>query len=122
MSNAPGDNGIEKLQTGIAGFDLISLGGLPKGRTTLVAGTADSAKTVMATEFLAAGLQNNERGLYFGFEESREQLFRNAGGWGIDFLSESRFMTFPEFCPVILPVGLPSEADSPGGFAHEDLI
>ena len=44
----------------------------------------------MATEFPGAGLQNKERGLYFGFEESREQLFRNAGGWGIDFLSKEK--------------------------------
>jgi circadian clock protein KaiC len=31
---------FEKLQTKIEGFDLISCGGLPKGRTTLVSGTA----------------------------------------------------------------------------------
>ena len=45
---------IEKLETHISGFDLISCGGLPKGRTTLVAGTSGSAKTVFAAQFLAA--------------------------------------------------------------------
>jgi circadian clock protein KaiC len=36
---------------------------------------------------LNAGAKSGERCLIFGFEESREQLFRNAGGWGVDFAS-----------------------------------
>ena len=39
----------------------------------------------MVTEFMAGGVKNDERCLIFAFEESREQLFRNAIGWGIDF-------------------------------------
>ena len=30
------EDGIEKLETGIPGFDFLSEGGVPKGRTTLV--------------------------------------------------------------------------------------
>ena len=44
---------VVKLETGIPGFDLISIGGLPRGRTTLISGTAGSAKTVLAVQFLA---------------------------------------------------------------------
>ena len=47
---------VGKLETGIPGFEHISQGGLPKGRTTLVAGTAGSAKTVFAAQFLAEGI------------------------------------------------------------------
>ena len=47
--------GIEKIETGIEGFDMISEGGLPKGRTTLIAGTSGSAKTVFAVQFLSEG-------------------------------------------------------------------
>ena len=47
---------VPKTLTGIAGFDLISEGGLPRARATLVAGTAGSAKTVFATHFLASGI------------------------------------------------------------------
>ena len=50
------DRGIEKLRTEIEGFDLIAEGGLPKGRATLVSGTSGSAKTVIAAQFLAAGI------------------------------------------------------------------
>jgi circadian clock protein KaiC len=39
----------------------------------------------MSTEFIAGGVSNGERCLLLGFEESREQLFRNATGWGRDF-------------------------------------
>ncbi|NCC33710.1 MAG: hypothetical protein EOM24_17095, partial [Chloroflexia bacterium] len=41
---------IERLPTGIPGFDHIANGGLPRGRTTLVSGTAGSAKTVFASQ------------------------------------------------------------------------
>jgi circadian clock protein KaiC len=34
---------------------------------------------------MAGGAAKNERCLLLAFEESREQLFRNATGWGIDF-------------------------------------
>ncbi len=39
---------IEKMLTGISGLDYISYGGLPKHRSTLIAGTAGSGKTLMA--------------------------------------------------------------------------
>ena len=46
MSTKQKKQQVEKLRTGIAGFDLICDSGLPKGRTTLVSGTAGSAKTI----------------------------------------------------------------------------
>jgi len=65
MKTAGHDYGIQKLATGIQGFDLISLGGLPKGRTTLLTGTAGSAKTVIAAQFLAEGVkQAGENGVF----------------------------------------------------------
>jgi len=59
---------IEKLETGIPGFDHVSKGGLPKGRTTLISGTAGSAKTVMACQFLAEGIEKaDESGVFVTF-------------------------------------------------------
>ena len=77
---------IEKLETGIPGFDLITLGGLPKGRTTLVAGTAGSAKTVMAAQFLAEEVKAGKgSGVFVTFEESPEDIRNNmvSLGWDI---------------------------------------
>ena len=77
---------IEKLETGIPGFDLITLGGLPRGRTTLVAGTAGSAKTVMAVQFLAEEVKaGGGGGVFVTFEESPDDIRNNmiSLGWDI---------------------------------------
>ncbi len=77
---------IEKLRTGISGFDDVTEGGLPKGRTTLVAGTAGSGKTVLAAQFLAEGIrQFDEGGVFVTFEESPEDIRRNIQslGWTV---------------------------------------
>jgi circadian clock protein KaiC len=86
MTTNPNGDGIAKLPTGIPGFDLITLGGLPKGRTTLVGGTAGSAKTVMAVQFIAEGIKNgDENGVFVTFEESPEDIRNNmiSLGWDI---------------------------------------
>lgn len=79
------ESGIEKLATYIPGFDHVSCGGLPKGRTTLVAGTSGSAKTVFAVQFLATGItKGGENGVFVTFEESPAELRRNMLGFGWD--------------------------------------
>lgn len=75
---------LEKLETGIAGFDFIANGGLPKGRTTLVSGTAGSAKTVLAVQFLAEGIKIGQHGVCVTFEENPEDIRRNMQGFGWD--------------------------------------
>ncbi len=77
---------LEKLETGVPGFDLICKGGLPKNRTTLLAGTTGSAKTVFACQFLAEGIRKaGENGVFVTFEESPEDIRRNmvSLGWNI---------------------------------------
>lgn len=75
---------VPKHLTGISGFDLISEGGLPLGRATLIAGTAGSAKTVFATQFLACGIQGNETGVFVTFEDRVEDIRANMLGFGWD--------------------------------------
>jgi circadian clock protein KaiC len=76
---------VEKLETGIPGFDHVSKGGLPKGRTTLISGTAGSAKTVLACQFLAEGIRKaNESGVFITFEESPDDIRQNMLGLGWD--------------------------------------
>ena len=60
-------------------------GGFFRDSIILVSGPTGTGKTLITTEFLAGGIQQEERCLLFAFEESREQLFRNAQGWGFDF-------------------------------------
>ena len=75
---------MERLAVGIEGFDLVAEGGLPAGRATLVAGTAGSAKTVFAVQFLAGGVVRGEPGVFVTFEESPEEIRRNVDGLGWD--------------------------------------
>jgi len=46
---------LAKTPTGIGGIDQITGGGLPRGRPTLVCGTAGCGKTLFAMEFLVRG-------------------------------------------------------------------
>ena len=48
--------GVQKIRTMIEGFDDISHGGLPVGRSTLVSGTSGTGKTLLAVQFLYHGM------------------------------------------------------------------
>jgi len=77
--------GLQKVPTGIQGFDEITNGGLPKGRPTLVCGGAGSGKTLLGIEFLVRGAtQFNEPGVFMSFEESAEELTKNVASLGFD--------------------------------------
>src|SRR5438105_813829 len=75
---------VEKLQTGISSLDIIAKGGLPKNRTTLISGTAGSGKTVFAIQFLAAGIERGEPGVFVTFEESVDDVRKNMQSFGWD--------------------------------------
>lgn len=85
MDAKNGQSFLDKVETGIPGFDLITQGGLPKGRTALVAGTAGSAKTVFAVQFLAEGIAKaDDHGVFVTFEESPADIRRNMASLGWD--------------------------------------
>lgn len=81
---------LPKCSTGINGLDEITLGGLPKGRPTLVCGTAGCGKTLLAMEFLVRGaVEYNEPGVFMAFEETAQELTENVAslGWDLDQLT-----------------------------------
>lgn len=76
---------LAKAPTGIAGLDEITLGGLPRGRPTLVCGGPGCGKTMLAMEFLVRGiLQYGEPGVFVAFEETPEDLAKNVASLGFD--------------------------------------
>jgi circadian clock protein KaiC len=82
---------LAKAPTGIAGFEEISYGGLPRGRTTLISGSSGSGKTIFACQFLVQGItQFGEAGVFVTFEEDVEDLKRNVKSFGWDI---NRFET-----------------------------
>src|ERR1700750_86466 len=76
---------LEKAATGIRGLDEITEGGLPRGRSTLVCGSAGCGKTLLAMEFLVRGARDmGEPGVFLSFEESPEELAENVASIGFD--------------------------------------
>lgn len=74
-----------RVSSGIKELDAMCGHGLFRDSVVLVSGATGTGKTLMVTEFLAGRLKQRERSLLFAFEESRDQLFRNAHAWGLDF-------------------------------------
>jgi len=76
---------LPKTPTGISGLDEITLGGLPKGRPTLVCGAAGCGKTLFAMEFLLRGAEQfGEPGVFMAFEETEQDLSENVRSLGFD--------------------------------------
>jgi circadian clock protein KaiC len=74
---------LEKAQTGIAGFDQITNGGLPKGRPTIVCGGPGCGKTMFAMEFLVRGATEfKEPGVLMTFEETGDEMTKNVASLG----------------------------------------
>jgi circadian clock protein KaiC len=76
---------LPKCPTGIHGLDEITLGGLPRGRPTLVCGGAGCGKTLLGMEFLVRGATEfGEPGVCLSFEESVDELTSNVASLGFD--------------------------------------
>src|SRR4026208_695469 len=76
---------LPKTKTGINGLDEITLGGIPKGRPTLVCGGPGCGKTLLSIEFLVNGVAKfNEPGVFLAFEEKTEELTTNVSSLGFD--------------------------------------
>lgn len=84
---------LRKMPTGISGFDEITYGGLPIGRTTLVRGGPGCGKTVFAMQTLVNGARDRrEPGILVAFEEDADQIVANAAtlGWNIPALAAKK--------------------------------
>lgn len=76
---------LPKTPTGIRGLDEITYGGLPKGRPSLVCGSAGCGKTLLGLEFLINGArQYSEPGVFIAFEETPEELIANVSSLGFE--------------------------------------
>lgn len=66
------DRGL--LSTGISGLDDILHGGLATGFIYLIEGNPGAGKTTLALQFLIAGANKGEKGLYISLAESESEL------------------------------------------------
>ena len=70
------------LKTGIPGLDALLRGGIFSGRSVILSGVSGTGKTTFALQFLVQGAMVGEKGLLISFEESTEQLYQAAAGFG----------------------------------------
>lgn len=85
IKREPVPNAVPKCPTGIHGLDEITVGGLPRGRPTLVVGSAGCGKTLMGMQFLVQGAtQFDEPGVCISFEETADELAANVASLGLD--------------------------------------
>lgn len=76
---------VEKAPSGIPGFDEVTCGGLPRGRTSLVCGAAGCGKTLFGMQFLINGIaEHDEPGVFIAFEETEADLAQNVASLGFD--------------------------------------
>lgn len=87
----------EKIPTGIEGFEHITMGGLPKGRTCLLVGSSGSGKTLLGLEFLYRGITEfGRKGVFVTMEERTPDIIRNVKrmGWDLEPLLAQRRLMF----------------------------
>src|SRR5689334_1902971 len=77
------------LATGIAGLDHILRGGLPADRLYLLRGEPGSGKTTLALQYLLAGIEAGESGLYITLSETKDEVeaVARSHGWNLDRLA-----------------------------------
>lgn len=87
--------GLQKALTGIQGFDEMTLGGLPRRRTSLIMGGTGSGKTIFALQTLVNGARKfGEPAIFVAFEENSQQIIANAASFGWDLPALQRDKLF----------------------------
>lgn len=76
--------GAKRLTMGIPELDAMLGGGIPEGDSLLIAGASGTGKSLLATQFIDAGLRQGEPGIVAVFEEPPEDYAERAKGFGLD--------------------------------------
>jgi circadian clock protein KaiC len=79
----------KRLSIGVPALDEMMGGGIPEGDSLLIAGSSGTGKSLLATQFIAAGLRVGEPGIVAVFEERPDEYAERASSFGMD-LNTSR--------------------------------
>jgi circadian clock protein KaiC len=100
----------EPISSGLSEFDFLLGGGLDRGTTALILGTAGTGKSTLALQYAGQMASQGEPGIIFAFDETREIMLARARGLGLDLERHvnSGLVTIQQVDPAEL---------SPGEFA-----
>ena len=75
----------QPVASGIKELDQLLGGGLDRGTTTLILGTAGTGKSTLALQYARQMASKGDRGTIFAFDETRSIMFGRAKALGLDF-------------------------------------
>ena len=103
LAAAPAGAGV-RVNTGVAGFDALLDGGLPRFSATVLQGGTGTGKTLLGLQFLLEGARLGEPGIHFALEETPEQLreIAHGFGWPLADFEQRGLITLSYFSPVEL--------------------
>ena len=78
---------MDRVKTGIPGFDDLVEGGLPRNFNVLVTGAPGTGKTIFGIQYLYNGAKNGENGVYISLDSPRERIIAQSKVLGMDLES-----------------------------------
>lgn len=103
---------MERIKTGIPGFDDLIEGGLPKGRCFLISGGCGTGKTIFSTQFLYNGATKfDEPGIYVTLEERPELIREDCLQFKWDLKELERNNKIAIIDGSMARIGMPSEEE-----------
>jgi circadian clock protein KaiC len=76
--------GAARLSMGSPELDQMMGGGIPEGDSLLIAGSSGTGKSLLATQFIEAGIREGQPGIVAVFEERPEEYAARAESFGLD--------------------------------------
>ena len=76
---------MERVKTGIPGFDDLVQGGIPKGFNILITGPPGAGKSIFGLQYLYNGAMLGEKGLYLSLDSPKKNMIEQASQFGWDF-------------------------------------
>ncbi len=91
---------LERVKTGIAGFDELVAGGIPEGDLILLSGPCGAGKTILGLQF-AYSHAEREPSIYVSFEEELDQIRSSASQFSrsIEKLEKGEKLRFLKYDP-----------------------
>ncbi len=91
-----GDGVVERVTTGVMGFDALVEGGLPLGSNILITGSPGTGKTIFGLHYLFNGAMKGEPGIYVTLDSTVSILKEQARQFGMDLavLEEQKKIAF----------------------------